>query len=65
MRKRVQHQEWLAHRPRATGALIAEALHILDRPTAHPPTDADRRPEGYASLRRKSSGKGVNGRRKG
>jgi hypothetical protein len=61
----LQHEEWLAHRPKATDALIAEALQILDRPTAHPPADHDRLPAGYVPIRRKSSGEGINGRRKG
>jgi hypothetical protein len=60
----LQHEEWLAHRPKGSDALIAEALHVLDRPTAHPPADSDKLPEGYVSIRRKSSGKGANGRRK-
>src|ERR1700735_3148597 len=30
----LQHEEWLAHRPQASAALIAKALEILDRPTS-------------------------------
>jgi len=61
----LQHEEWLAHRPKAADALIAEALHILDRPTAHPPADSDRLPEGYVSPHRKPASNGTGGRRKG
>ena len=61
----LQHEEWLAHRPKATDVLIAEALHILDRPTAHPPADSDRLPEGYVSPHRKPASNGTGGRRKG
>jgi hypothetical protein len=60
----LQHQEWLAQRPKATKALIARALDILDRPTANSVADFDRLPEGYVSVRRKSPGKGGNAGRK-
>jgi hypothetical protein len=60
----LQHQEWLVQRPKATNALVARALDILDRPTANATADFDRLPDGYVSVRRKPSGKGVNAGRK-
>lgn len=49
----LQHDEWLAHRPKATDALISKALDILDRPTSPPPEKSDKIPVGYVSERRK------------
>lgn len=60
----LQHEEWLAHRPKASAALIAKALDILDRPSGHPPDDFDRIPDGYVSVHRKSAGKRALDRRK-
>jgi hypothetical protein len=60
----LQHEEWLAHRPKASAALIAKALDILDRPSEHTPEDFDKIPEGYLSVRRKHAGKRASGRRK-
>ncbi len=60
----LQHEEWLAHRPKASAALIAKALDILDRPSGHAPEDFDRIPDGYVSVRRKSAGKRTLDRRK-
>ncbi|MGA7312626.1 MAG: hypothetical protein WBX22_01525 [Silvibacterium sp.] len=48
----LRHEEWLAHRPKATPAMIADALAILDRPTGQPPEAGDRLPKGYKSKRR-------------
>ena len=59
----LQHDEWLATRPKATPALIARALDILDRPTSNPPEDFDRVPEQYRVPSRKS-GKKPAGRRR-
>lgn len=59
----LQHEEWLAQRPKVTDALLAEALNILDRPASNTPADSDRLPKGYVPLRR-LSGKAVNGRRR-
>jgi hypothetical protein len=39
--------------PKATDALIAKALDILDRPTGHTPDQGDELPAGYVSVRRK------------
>lgn len=49
----LQHEEWLARRPKATDALIANALDILDRPASPPTDEFDKIPGGYASVRRK------------
>ena len=59
----LQHEEWLAHRPKASAALIAKALDILDRPSLHAPEDFDKIPEGYLSVRNKHAGKRASGRR--
>jgi hypothetical protein len=55
----------LAHRPKATDALIAKALDILDRPSGHASEDFDKIPNGYVSVRRKYAGKRTTERRKG
>jgi len=51
----LQHDEWLARRPKATSGAIAKALEILDRPTRHAPEESDRLPKDYALGRRKSA----------
>jgi hypothetical protein len=53
----LQHEEWLARRPKATGALIAKALEILDRPSVQAPETTDKLPIGYVSVGRKRAGK--------
>jgi len=53
----LQHEEWLARRPKASGDSIAKALQILDRPTRHAPEEVDKLPKGYTSARRKYAGK--------
>jgi hypothetical protein len=50
----LQHEEWLATRPKATQALIAKALDVLEGPTTNPPEEFDKIPEEYAGSRRKS-----------
>lgn len=50
----LQHEEWLARRPKADAVLIGKALDILDRPTVRVPEEADRLPKGYVSTRRKN-----------
>jgi hypothetical protein len=55
----LQHEEWLAHRPKATDALIAKALDILDRPTGQAPEEGDRLPKSYVSIRRNNAGRKV------
>ncbi|MGD0232473.1 MAG: hypothetical protein ABSC19_19325 [Syntrophorhabdales bacterium] len=47
----LQHDEWLASRPKPTGARISRALAILDQPTQNPPDHGDELPDGYASIR--------------
>jgi hypothetical protein len=59
----LQHEEWLAHRPKASAALIAKALDILDRPSGHAPEDFDRISDGYISVRRKYAGKRASDRK--
>jgi hypothetical protein len=49
----LQHEEWLARRPKATDASIAKALEILDRPTRAAVEAEDMLPKGYVSMRRK------------
>jgi hypothetical protein len=53
----LQHDEWLARRPKATDALLSRALNILDRPTANEPEEADRIPAAYRSHRPKQTAK--------
>ncbi len=53
----LQHEEWLARRPKATGVLIAKALEILDRPSGQATEATDKLPIGYVSVRRKRAGK--------
>jgi hypothetical protein len=55
----LQHEEWLAHRPKASAALIAKVLDILDRPTGQAPEKDDQLPKGYVSIRRKYAGRKV------
>jgi hypothetical protein len=51
----IQHEDWLARRPKATSGSIAKALEILDRPTRHSPEEVDKLPKGYVSVRRKDA----------
>jgi hypothetical protein len=60
----LQHEEWLAHRPKASAALIGKALDILDRPSGEASEDFDRLPEGYLSVRSEHAGKRASARRK-
>ena len=60
----LQHEEWLAHRPKSSAALIGKALGILDHPSGHAPEDFDRIPDGYMSISAKDAGKRASGRRK-
>ena len=43
----LQHEEWIARRPKATTASIGKALEILDRPSDHANGEADKLPKGY------------------
>lgn len=47
----LQHDAWLAARPKPTRASIAQALAALDRPTGIAPDAGDELPEGYESVR--------------
>jgi len=49
----LQHEEWLARRPKVTGALLTGALDILDRPAGQSPEEFDKIPAGYARNRRR------------
>jgi hypothetical protein len=40
----LQHEEWLARRPKITAALTKRALGILDRPNGHRPEVFDKIP---------------------
>ena len=53
----LQHEEWLARRPKATSILVSKALRILDRPTRHAAEEEDMLPKGYVSIHRKYAGK--------
>lgn len=59
----LQHEEWLARRPKATAALIARALDVLDRPSKYPPDESDKLPAGYVPGRGKYSRTRAGGRR--
>jgi hypothetical protein len=58
----LQHEEWMAHRPKASEALIRRALGALDRSTGEAPEAFDRIPDGYGFSRRKRAGKRSIGR---
>jgi hypothetical protein len=45
----LQHDEWLARRPKASPASTAKALEILNRPTPHAPEADDSIPADYVS----------------
>ncbi|MGH9598264.1 MAG: hypothetical protein ACRD27_00255 [Terracidiphilus sp.] len=55
----LQHEQWLASRPKPTAARIAKALAVLDRPTGIAPESGDELPEGYASIKESSEYKRV------
>jgi hypothetical protein len=61
----LQHEEWLAHRPKPSAAFIAKALGILDRPSGRAPEDFDRISDAYVSVRHKYARKKASDRRKG
>jgi len=47
----LQHEEWVASRPKPTAARIAHGLAILDRSADHVPDPGDELPGGYVSIR--------------
>jgi hypothetical protein len=49
----LQHEEWLARRPKGTDALIAKALDVLDRSSGQAPEMDDKLPNRYVSIPRK------------
>lgn len=51
----MEHDEWLARRPKATAGLTARALETLDKPARGAVDEADRIPAGYARRRRKTA----------
>lgn len=57
----LQHEEWLARRPKATKASLAKALAVLDRTTNHAPVEVDKLPKGYVSIRGKYAGRNGSG----
>ncbi len=50
---RLEHEEWLARRPKVSEAMRARALEILERPSGQPPEPFDRIPGGYRPVRRR------------
>lgn len=50
----LQHEEWLAQRPKATPALLSAALAVLNLPTGNLPEAGDALPDGYDSHRKQS-----------
>ncbi len=48
----LQHEEWLAKRPKASEAGIARAVEILNRDTGVAPAEEDGLPEQYQRNRR-------------
>lgn len=55
----LQHDEWLARRPKQNAANISRALEILNRPTKQAPVAGDELPQEYIPIRgrgKKSSG---------
>jgi hypothetical protein len=48
----LEHDEWLARRPKATAALTAHALEILNKPSVTEAEETDRLPAGYARQRK-------------
>jgi hypothetical protein len=47
----LQHDQWLARRPKPTPSVIAKGLRALDRQTGNPPAVGDELPDGYISIR--------------
>lgn len=58
----LQHEEWLAHRPKASRILIGRALGVLNHPSNRPMDESGQLPEGYKPVRRKAPAKRANGR---
>jgi hypothetical protein len=60
----LQHEDWLAQRPKVSDSLVAKALKALDRSTGHPAEDFDRIPVGYRSGRSRFRAKETKDRNK-
>jgi hypothetical protein len=58
----LQHEEWLARRPKASESAIASALRILDRPGRQLPAEEDRLPKGYKPVRRRYAEQATSGK---
>ena len=48
---RLQHERWVASRPKPDAARTARALAVLDRDNGNEPDPGDELPEGYVSIR--------------
>jgi hypothetical protein len=51
----LQHEEWLARRPKPSKAMTARALRVLSRPTSHRTDSLDGIPAGYKPLPRRDA----------
>jgi hypothetical protein len=60
----LQHDQWLARRPKPEPALIARALRALDKSTGNPPDSGDELPKEYVSIRRVSPSRVPKGRKR-
>lgn len=59
----LEHEKWLASRPKPTAENRARALAVLDRDTGHAPDPGDELPEGYVSVRNTPEYKKISGGR--
>ncbi len=57
----LQHEEWIAQRPKVSRGLIAKALSVLDHSSNRPSDESDQLPSGYKSARRKTPARRING----
>ena len=51
----LQHDDWLARRPKSDPSLLARALGALDKEIGNRPDPGDELPEGYVSIRKNAS----------
>lgn len=47
----LQHENWLAARPKLTATIMADGLAALDRPSGNAPDAGDDLPDGYEPVR--------------
>lgn len=59
----LQHEEWLATRPKPSEKRVARALAILDRHTRSSPAPEDVLPKGYSSIQRSNDYLRASGRK--